>query len=183
MNNPIINLDRYKREQASDLPSIRLRPRRSKANAPFLRGPIPWDWLVRAAYLPGKALHISLAAWFWVGIRKTNGISLSTSKLSQLGVKRHAAYRGLAALEAAGLVSVVRKKGRNPLVTIIQGSTNRLESIGGTMMDTRKRRQWNPAQMDLFLDLAIEGKKDKQAKKRRRRIQQIAAGASCEVSK
>ncbi len=33
----------------------------------------------------------------------------------------HAGYRGLAALEAARLVSVVRHRGRNPIVTILDG--------------------------------------------------------------
>lgn len=84
----------------------------------FLRGPIPWAWLQRAMVLPGRALHVALSLWLQAGI--LNG-ALVTVNLSRLSVDRSAASRGLAALEAAGLVSVRRRPGRKPLVTILSG--------------------------------------------------------------
>ncbi len=87
----------------------------------FLKGPIPWKWLARAAQQPGRALHVGLALWFWAGIKRSGQVALSISRLSMLGVNRFAAYRGLAALEQVGLVAVQRQKGRNPIVTILEG--------------------------------------------------------------
>ncbi len=64
----------------------------------------------------------------WV-IKKSSRIALSVSKLLLLGVSRHAAYRGLTALEDEGLVSVDRHRGRKPRVTVIEidsgGATDR----------------------------------------------------------
>ena len=94
------------------------RPRSQRGR--FLKGPIPWNWLSAAARLPGRALHVALSIRFWAGIKKTDRIAVSVSGLSELGLNRHAAYRGLQALEEAGLVSVVRHQGRKPWVTIIE---------------------------------------------------------------
>ncbi len=47
----------------------------------------------------------------------SNGVV--TVNLSRLSVDRSSASRGLAALEAAGLVAVKRRPGRKPLVTLL----------------------------------------------------------------
>jgi len=47
-------------------------------------------------------------------------VALPNKQLSAFGVDRDAKRRGLAALEAAGLVTVERKPGRNPIVTIVE---------------------------------------------------------------
>lgn len=82
----------------------------------FLRGPIPWPWLVSAMKLPGCAVHVGLHLWVMAGITNTMTVPLNLSRLS---VDRSAASRGLAALEGARLVSVARRPGRKPLVTIL----------------------------------------------------------------
>jgi hypothetical protein len=84
----------------------------------FLKGPVPWDWLTRAAQLGGSALHVGLALWHLAGMIKANEIKLSGKVLMELGVSRYSGYRGLATLEVAGLVSVERHTGRQPVVTI-----------------------------------------------------------------
>jgi hypothetical protein len=95
------------------------KPPRHKAGEYFLRGPIPWKWLAQAARLPGKALHVANVVWFLAGIKSGRTVALSGSVLGDLGVDRYAKYRGLEALEKAGLVSVSRHVGRNPVVTIL----------------------------------------------------------------
>ena len=97
------------------------KPPRHKPGERFLKGPIPRRWLERAAQQPGKALHVAVELWFWAGIKNSREVSLSISKMSVLGVKRDAGYRGLAALEETGLVSVVRHRGRKPIVTLLDG--------------------------------------------------------------
>jgi hypothetical protein len=85
----------------------------------FLKGPIPWTWIIQAAQLPGKALHVATVTWFLAGMKNSAVIRLSVSKLHMLGVRRHSAYRALKALEGAQLISVERHTGRSPIVTIL----------------------------------------------------------------
>ena len=100
-------------------PKTNTNPPRHKPGERFLKGPIPWTWLVKAAHQPGKALHVAIVLWFLVGVKKTRTVALSGSDLRGLGVGRHSTYRGLAALEQERLVSVERHPGRNPMVTIL----------------------------------------------------------------
>jgi hypothetical protein len=89
-----------------------------KRGEKFLKGPVPWTWLSRAGQLPGKALHVGIALWHLAGLNRSGRLALSGSLLRQMGVKRVASYRALTALEQAGLVSVERCVGRQPIVTI-----------------------------------------------------------------
>jgi hypothetical protein len=98
------------------------KPPRHKQGERFLKGPIPWTWLSRAAQAQerGKALHVGNALWFLAGVKRKRTVTLSSRPLRELGVKRHAVYRALRALEKAGLVSVERHPGRQPVVTILE---------------------------------------------------------------
>lgn len=120
-------------EPIPDPEKLRLTPRqgapegRYQSQAPrhrngdkFLKGPIPWSWLTLAARQPGKALHVAIALWFWAGVKRRRQMPLSLSRLTMLGADRFSAARGLAALEQAGLVSVIRLPGRNPTVTLLE---------------------------------------------------------------
>lgn len=99
--------------------SVGTRLPRHKAGERFLRGPIPWAWLVLAAKQPGKALHVAVVLWLWAGIRRSSSGPLSSFRLRALGVSRFAGYRALRSLELAGLVTVERHRGRNPIVTLL----------------------------------------------------------------
>lgn len=94
------------------------RPPRHKAGERFLRGPIPWRWLEAAGRLPGKALHVAIAVWHLVGIKKSRTVKWEPSAVAHWRLNRLAVYRGLQALERAGLVAVDRRNGRCPVVTI-----------------------------------------------------------------
>jgi hypothetical protein len=98
-------------------------PVRFRRGQRFLRGPIPWDWLSVAAPLPGKALQVGLAAWHLAGLKRDMTVELSRRPLESLGVTRQAAYRGLKALENAGLIKAARRSGRKTRVTILLIST------------------------------------------------------------
>ena len=92
---------------------------RHKQGELFLKGPIPLEWLQRAAQLPGKSLHVAIALWQRAGMKKSNGLKLSNKILDGMGVDRYAKRRALKALEGAGLVSVERHHGKNPIVTLL----------------------------------------------------------------
>ncbi|OJY30929.1 MAG: hypothetical protein BGO98_29670 [Myxococcales bacterium 68-20] len=82
----------------------------------FLKGPIPWPWLLAAVHLRGSALAVGVHLWLWSGIRKSPTVPLN---LSRLPIPRAAASRALRDLEEAGLIRVDQKRGQKPVVTIV----------------------------------------------------------------
>ncbi len=89
------------------------------ATAPFIKGPIPLAWITAAATLPGKSLHVGLALWYLAGLKKTKTFALGNRVLKKFGVDRKAKGRCLKLMERAGLISVVRRAGCNPTVTLL----------------------------------------------------------------
>jgi hypothetical protein len=106
-------------DPACQLTRQRAEPPRHRPGEPFLKGPIPWHWITRAAALPGKALAVGLLLWREAGCRKARTVPLSLAAAAALGVKPDAARRGVRALAAAGLVSVSRPPGRCLDVTLL----------------------------------------------------------------
>ena len=96
------------------------KPPRHRQGEKFLKGPIPWKWLTEAGKLTGHALHVGIALWHLRFLTRSRTVALSGKLLEELGVSRFAGYRALTALEEAGLVSVQRHRGRNPVVTILE---------------------------------------------------------------
>lgn len=86
----------------------------------FIKGPLPFEWMSTAGRLPGRALHVGLGLWYLVGLQRMETVVASYRVLAQFGVNRYAAYRALAVLERAGLISVIRGPGRSPRVTLLQ---------------------------------------------------------------
>ena len=88
----------------------------------FIKGPIPLDWISWANALPGKAGAVGLALWFLVGLKASRAVKL-TGEIQQIAsCERKAVYAALASLEAARLISVERRPGARPTVTINHGN-------------------------------------------------------------
>lgn len=102
----------------SDLPIQEEHPGRKRR---FIRGPIPADWIERAARLPGKALHVALMIRYLDGFEQTGTVKLRPSVRDAYGIDRFSCARALGHLETAGLITVRRKRGASPLVTISNG--------------------------------------------------------------
>ena len=67
----------------------------------------------------GKVCNVALAIWFKAGVEgRKNDLAISKSLLNRFSVERNTGSRILSKLEQAGLVTVERKKGRSPHVTI-----------------------------------------------------------------
>lgn len=98
--------------------TLKTKPPRHRPGDRFLKGPIPLDWLTKASMLPGKSLQVGLAVWFRAGTTKSREVALTRALAAEFGVDRYAKARALDHLEQAGLVSVQRISGRNPVVTI-----------------------------------------------------------------
>lgn len=89
-----------------------------KKGEKFLKGPISMGWLAKAGNLPGKSLHTAIVIWHLWGISKGKPVPISTKLLNNFGVDRFSKSRSIENLEKAGLISVTRKRGRNPIVTV-----------------------------------------------------------------
>ena len=72
-------------------------------------------------------LHVGLAIWYTAGRIRSQKVSLSNVDACRFGLNRNAKYRALGWLESAELISVERKMGRSPMVTVFEngGSLDR----------------------------------------------------------
>ena len=88
----------------------------------FLKGPVPLLWLQAAARLPGRSLHVAMVLWHAARHSTSSSVNLSNALCQRFGLDRNAKYRALSLLEGAKLVAVERRRGRSPLVTILDCS-------------------------------------------------------------
>jgi hypothetical protein len=108
----------------TDLEALRTRPSkkppRHRQGEQFLKGPIPWPWLLRAMQLRGKALHVALLLWKESGIRGNRTIRFNLSATARIGIHPDTSRRGLRALESAKLVTVTHHPGQALEVTLLE---------------------------------------------------------------
>ncbi len=97
----------------------------------FLRGPVPMDWLSKAAELPGKTLNVALAIWWLQGMTQSESFKLTRKSLILINIKRNAASISLKHLEGAGLIKIQKKIGQRPVISIIdlQDIKNNLSQV------------------------------------------------------
>jgi DNA-binding transcriptional ArsR family regulator len=86
----------------------------------FIRGPIPGDWIGRAAHLPGNhTLHVALTVLHVSGLPKNNKVvTLERFHFDRFGVKKDSVRRALKRLREAGLIKYM-KTGQKYKVTVI----------------------------------------------------------------
>jgi hypothetical protein len=86
----------------------------------FLKGPIPFTWLIPATRLPGKALHLGIYIWHMAGVRKSHVVGINLSLVSALfHTSRRTMHRAACALEKATLIKIRRTPGRKLSVEIL----------------------------------------------------------------
>lgn len=54
----------------------------------FIKGPIPLEWITKAACLPGKTINTALALWFLAGLWSSNMFKFSKKTYGQFRVTR-----------------------------------------------------------------------------------------------
>ena len=116
----VLNIDELRLRGSS--PSVQVKHGGAPRHRPgerFLKGPISWAWLAAAGSSRGRALQVALVLWLEAGMKKSATVSLTHARLREMGVDRSAARRGLVQLERLGLVSVLRRNGAAPRVTIV----------------------------------------------------------------
>jgi hypothetical protein len=92
----------------------------SKPKELFLKGPIPMTWLSQAAKLPGKVMNLSIAIWWLHGMKKAPAFKLTSKSFRLLNISRDAVSDGLKRLEGLGLITIIKRSGKTPLITIIE---------------------------------------------------------------
>ena len=85
----------------------------------FLKGPIPLEWIGRAAKLPGKTFNVAVALLWLHGMANGKPFKLTQLSLKYLYVGRDAASDGLVRLEQAGLIYAESRPGQRPIISII----------------------------------------------------------------
>lgn len=102
----------------SDKPTCPRIPRH-QGNEKFLKGPIPLNWISKAIQLSGSVWPVSTAIWYLVGLTHSPTVKLTQATLNLFGISRYSKYRALDELETAGLICVISKRGKNPLITVL----------------------------------------------------------------
>jgi len=97
---------------------------------PSLRRPAPQSptmgFLSRAAALPGKSLALAAALIAAATSARSPTVSCGRWVRSQFALSPDAVCDGLTRLEAAGLVRASRRRGRHPIVTLLDSSGDEL---------------------------------------------------------
>jgi len=112
----------------SDKPTY-LKIPRHQGNEKFLKGPIPLNWISKAIQLSGSVWPVSTAIWYLVGLTHSPTVKLTQATLNLFGISRYSKYRALDELETAGLICVISKRGKNPLITVLDVALEGHESL------------------------------------------------------
>ena len=75
--------------------------------------------------LPARSLQVASVCWLLAGWSRSADFELSLGGWTEFGLSRFSARRGLDTLECAGLIHVVRRPGRSPIVTLSENSGTR----------------------------------------------------------
>jgi len=113
-----------------------------RASAPFIKGPLCREWIVRASRLRKPALIVALALYFRAGVVKddfirrkqaeSRPIRCDRSMKKAFGISPSQMSRGLQALREAGLIVVIKGgAGRCPVVAIVNIQVERHGPISG----------------------------------------------------
>src|SRR5437660_12774508 len=91
--------------------------KRKKAD-PFVKVPLWWaEAAAKATRTPKALVWIELLHTAWKAKRAT--FSFPSGKLRKEGANRHTKRRALGELETAGLITVGRRNGKNPIVKLV----------------------------------------------------------------
>jgi hypothetical protein len=104
------------------------KPKFFKVDGPFYP-PVRVVWAETAGRLPGKAFQVAMILWRKSTLLGCGAVRLTSDDLIAMGIDRGAKRNALSALESAGLISVNRRNGASPVITLIPGGGLDLEDI------------------------------------------------------
>jgi DNA-binding transcriptional ArsR family regulator len=86
---------------------------------PYIRGPIPLAWMMRALGISHATAAVGLMLWHLRSLQRSRTVRLEPRWYAKFSVHRNTVQRALAALERAGLVRVEEQPGRPAEVTLL----------------------------------------------------------------
>ena len=87
----------------------------------FIKGPIPVLWIAEAFRLrKPSAGKVAVALFYHRGLCAKDEFKIEPARFRELGIDESTRRRGMAELELAGLISVRRKPGRAPSVSMLR---------------------------------------------------------------
>lgn len=89
--------------------------------------PIRYDWIIEAAKISGKGLHLGIALMWMASLRGGPRIQLGRRVMARFSLSRDAVYDGLRRLEVEGLIKVWRLPGRCPMITLLESDGRPLQ--------------------------------------------------------
>jgi hypothetical protein len=125
----------------------RRKPPRHRPGDPFIRGPIPFDWVATASRLPGASLRVAIAYRFHAGrFRFRYGKRWDRSAIARgLQISDRSARRGLRTAELAGLLSASREPGCKLMVSVLDLPEPEAGSSGRPLYGPIPWSWWLPA--------------------------------------
>lgn len=116
-----MEFERYELNEVdkTNLPAFRYRKQVRRLKPPFLRGPIPLNWLQKAMKLGGGAISVGIILWYYRGLKKLSVFKIGIQDIANLiGRSWLTAKRGIIALEHQGLITIQRHNGRKHIIEI-----------------------------------------------------------------
>ncbi|MCK4377778.1 MAG: hypothetical protein KAW01_00455 [Deltaproteobacteria bacterium] len=87
---------------------------------PFVKGPIPLDWIQQACRLGSNVARLSWVLWYFDGVKKEDYFNISNINVEKFGIERRQKNKALSLLEEAGLITIKQEEGKSPRVKVIK---------------------------------------------------------------
>jgi hypothetical protein len=115
------DIETFRWEHEDRLEQVVPKPRKKLRSKPFLKGPIPWDWIERVAISKNRStVLVALALWYQAGRQRTHTeIVLCAKQTENLLLGRKGFQRGLEDLAHLGLIRTQVSPGRCVRVEIL----------------------------------------------------------------
>jgi hypothetical protein len=115
------DLETFRWEHEDRLEQVVPKPRKKLRSKPFLKGPIPWDWIERVAISKNRStVLVALVIWYQAGRQRTHTeIVLCAKQTENLLLGRKGFQRGLEDLAHLGLIRTQVSPGRCVRVEIL----------------------------------------------------------------
>ena len=116
----VIDLNNYVIKGLLDFNGIEGRVRvKHYSREPFLKGPIPLSWLVKAGTFGKSALMVGLVLWYMDGMKGEKTFRMGRGDIAKLlGVSQRNVLRGIKGLEKRNLIFVLREPGQKLIITM-----------------------------------------------------------------
>lgn len=97
-----------------------LKKKKELKSRKFIKGPIDAKWVSMAIMQGLPAATISWVIWYLKGFKKRSNFKLTNKEMGRWNISANTKYKGLDQLEKAGLISITKKAGANPIIRILE---------------------------------------------------------------